>query len=204
MFDIEVQVADTLELPERARFYQSIMDIDSLKSGAPYSALKDSHVIFICLSDVFKRELPVYTFENRCAENPEIVLGDRSWKHFFIASNCVKMLQNEEQKAFFELLTTNKAETSFTNRLKAFVDDAKQNTQWRVQFMTWERQQHYAYENGKEAGIAIGEERGIAIGEERGERNAKLETARILKQSGVDMVLIEKSTGLSEAEIKEL
>ena len=61
--------------------------------------------------------------------------------HFFIAPTCAKILADEEQKAFFDLLTANRGGTPFTDKLKALVDDAKRNTQWRVQFMTWERQQ---------------------------------------------------------------
>ena len=200
VFDVELQVANTGELSERARYYQGIMDIDSLKSGELYNALKDSHVIFLCMEDIFDRNLPIYTFENLCREDKTIPLGDRSYKHFFIAPTCAKMLTDEGQKAFFDLLTANRGGTPFTDKLKALVDDAKRNTQWRVQFMTWERQQAYAYRDGKEEGIAIGEARG----EERGSRNKALEAARVLKQAGVDIALIAKSTGLSAEEIAQL
>ena len=30
MFDVELQVANTKELPERARYYQGVMDVDTL------------------------------------------------------------------------------------------------------------------------------------------------------------------------------
>ncbi|MCR4940545.1 MAG: Rpn family recombination-promoting nuclease/putative transposase, partial [Treponemataceae bacterium] len=53
LFDIELQVTDTGELPERARYYASLMALDSLKSGEKYSELRDSHVIFICMEDIF-------------------------------------------------------------------------------------------------------------------------------------------------------
>ena len=45
VFDIEMQSTDTLELPERARYYQGAMDIDSLKAGDEYKDLKNSYVI---------------------------------------------------------------------------------------------------------------------------------------------------------------
>ncbi len=64
MYDIELQTTDTKELPERCRFYQSVMDLDSLKKGDFYKELKDSYVIFICLEDIFQKGLPVYAFEN--------------------------------------------------------------------------------------------------------------------------------------------
>ena len=66
MYDIELQVADTKELSERSRYYQGMMDLDALKQGEQYKDMKDSHVIFICMSDIFNEALPIYTFENIC------------------------------------------------------------------------------------------------------------------------------------------
>ncbi|MCR5724942.1 MAG: hypothetical protein K6G80_07650, partial [Treponema sp.] len=75
--------------------------------------------------------------------------------------------------------------------------DAKRNTQWRVQFMTWERQQAYAYRDGKEDGIAIGEE--------RGSRTKALETARnLLAMHVLTNEQIAQATGLSAEEIAQL
>lgn len=39
-FDLEMQTIDTKELPERARYYQGLMDVDNLKSGEVYSNMK--------------------------------------------------------------------------------------------------------------------------------------------------------------------
>ena len=50
MYDIEVQVVNTKELPERARYYQGLMDLDSLKSGQKYRELPDSHIMTIILT----------------------------------------------------------------------------------------------------------------------------------------------------------
>ena len=69
---------------------------------------------------------------------------------------------------------------------------------------------------GRNEGIAIGEERGITIGREEGRnegislgitqgaREAKLETAKVLKSAGVSINLIIDSTGLSIEEIEKL
>ena len=167
VFDIEMQVANTWELPERSRYYQSVMDIDILKKGAPYRALKDNHVIFICLEDIFKRGLPVYTFENRCAEDFSIKLGDRTKKHFFIAPLCAKM-GSEGQKAFFDLVISGQATDDFTRNLAKKIEDARHNTQWRMQYMTWERQQFYDREQGFEQGVAQGRAEGISLGRKEG------------------------------------
>ena len=168
MYDIEIQVANTHELPERSRYYSAIMALDTLKEGEPYKALKESHVIFICMSDIFDKGLPVYTFENICLEDNKTKLNDRDFKHFFIAPTCAKMIKNEEVKSFFNFLISNSAKSRFTSMLSGYVNNAKHNMQWRVQYMTFARQQYYAFQDGKQAGIA------------EGQLNAKIEAAVML------------------------
>lgn len=156
-FNLEMQTSDTKELPERARYYQGSIDVDSLNSGEKYKELKDSYVIFICIKDIFEKGLACYSFENLCRENTSIHLNDRAFKYFFIAQNCDKIL-NEQQKAFLQLVLGQKASNNFTRRIEELTEEAKHNTQWRRQYMEWERQRTYDYENGKEAGIEIGKE----------------------------------------------
>ena len=150
-FNLEMQAADTLELPERARYYQGSIDVDCLKSGEKYKELKDSYVIFICIQDIFEKGLACYSFENLCREDTNIHLNDRAFKYFFIASNCDRIL-NEKQKAFLQLVLGQKASDNFTRRIEELTEEAKHNTQWRRQYMEWERQRTYDFENGKEAG----------------------------------------------------
>jgi len=139
MYDIELQVANTHELPERARYYQGLMDLDSLKSGQMYKELNDSHVIFICMENIFDNNLPVCTFENICIEDEKTKLNDRAYKHFFIAPTCATIIKDEETRNFFEFLISNTAKSHFTSELKNYVADAKHNMQWRSQYMTWAR-----------------------------------------------------------------
>ena len=139
------------ELPERSRYYQGVIDVDLLKSGQKYKDLKTSFVIFICVDDIFEKGRAKYTFENLCAEDPKIKLNDRAYKYFFISKNCDKML-NERQKAFLRMVTENKSSDDFTDRIKTLVADAKRNTQWRKQFMEWEREKTYIREDAIEEG----------------------------------------------------
>lgn len=192
MFDVELQVANTKELPERARYYQGVMDIDTLKAGQKYRELRDSHVIFICLEDVFNNGLPVNTFENICLEDGKTKLCDRSWKHFFFAPLCAKMIKDEEVKAFFEFLISNQATSSYTDELKVYVADAKQSTETKMQFMTWERQRAYDYDDGKEAGIAIG-----------AQQKAE-EAVCSFYANGVSIELIAKSLNMTVEQVKEI
>ena len=48
------------------------------------------------------------------------------------------------------MVTENKASDDFTSRIKSLVDDAKRNTQWRKQYMEWEREKTYERDAGRE------------------------------------------------------
>ena len=154
-YNIEMQASDTGEIPERARYYQSVIDVDDLSSGRMYKEIKTSYIIFICIQDIFKHGLGKYIFENLCVENPKIKLNDRSYKYFFIAENCGKLL-NEKQKSFLKLLTSNECTSDFAGRVSRLVEDAKHNTQWRKQFMDLDREKAYAFHQGLEEGKAEG------------------------------------------------
>ena len=150
-YSIEMQASDTGELPERSRYYQGVLDVSELNSGATYKELKDGYVIFICIPDIFEKGYAKYTFENICIENPEIKLNDRTYKYFFIAKNYDKIL-DEEQKAFLKLVISNESTGDFANRVSKLVDDAKHNTQWRKQFMDMEIEKRYAFREGEAKG----------------------------------------------------
>lgn len=186
-----MQASDSKELPERSRYYQGCIDVDTLQSGQKYKELKDSYVIFICISDLFEKGLPCYRFENLCLENNSIKLNDRSYKYFFIASNYDKIL-NEKQKAFMELVIGRKPKDKFCERLARLTEEAKKNTQWRKQYMEWERQRTYDYESGKEAGIAEGVQ-----------QKAK-EDARNFYANGASIELIAKSLHMTEGQVREI
>ena len=188
MFDIELQVINTKELPERARYYSSLMTLDSLKSGQKYSDLLDSHVIFICMENVFNNSLPVCTFENICLEDGKTKLNDRDYKHFFIAPLCAKMLKDKALKSFFDFLVSNHATDDYTNDLKKYVSDAKQNMNYKRQFMEWERQRTYDFDAGKEAG----------------KYEKAIEAAKNLYTNGVSIELIAKSLNMTIEQIKEI
>ena len=57
---------------------------------------------------------------------------------------------------------------------------------------------------GKSLGLAEGRSLGLAEGEARGSRQAKLETARILKQLGDSTQKIVQATGLTSAEVEAI
>ena len=190
-YNIEMQTTDTEELPERARYYQGVMDVDLLKSGQQYKELRTTYIIFICLDDVFKKGLAKYTFENLCLEDGKTKLGDRTQKVFYICKNYDKMLDNR-QKAFLRMVTQNSSSDDFTRRVGGLVENAKRNTQWRQQFMEWDREMACMRAKGREEGRADGR------------KEKAVEAARNLKAAGVDINIIAKCVGLSVEEIEKL
>ncbi len=159
-FDLEMQATDTGELPERARFYQTALDVSELNSGQTYKELKDSYIVFICIPDIFGKGLAKYTFENLCMEDSKIKLNDRTYKYFFIAENCGK-INDVRQKSFLKLLSSNKnvGTDAFADKIAKLVEEAKHNTEWRRQYMEFERYMTYSFREGKEEGLLEGSQK---------------------------------------------
>ncbi|MCI5696590.1 MAG: Rpn family recombination-promoting nuclease/putative transposase [Spirochaetia bacterium] len=70
VYDIEIQTTDKRNLEKRARYYQSLMDIDQLEHNVDYNRLKDSYIIFICTFDPFKEDALTYTITQTIKERP--------------------------------------------------------------------------------------------------------------------------------------
>ena len=187
IFDIEIQTTSNRNLPKRARYYQSVIDLDNLSKGEKYSKLKDSYVIFLCLEPPFKKVEPVYYFENMCRNHPEIKLNDRAYKVFFNASEYDKM-KNDDEKAFFRFLLGQKADSELTKSLEKKVRFAKKNMKWRKQYMTWQQ--------------TIDEEKEIAF--EEGKHDAKMEAAENLLREGIPTEITARCTGLPLEQVKEI
>lgn len=189
-YNLEMQATDTDELPERSRFYQGALDLDDLDAGDNYTNLRTSYIIFICIQDIFGKGLGIYRFENMCIIDEDyrtINLNDRAYKYFFIAKNYANIF-NEEQKAFLELVTSNKGTSAFTRKLKNLVEDAKQNTQWRKQFMQFDNYMSISFRQGKK----------------EGEQQKAIEDARSFYANGASIELIAKSLNMTIEQVKEI
>ncbi|MBR4598984.1 MAG: Rpn family recombination-promoting nuclease/putative transposase [Treponema sp.] len=155
IFDIEIQTTNNKNLPKRARYYQSIIDVDNLSKGDNYTKLKDTYIIFLCLEKPFDKDLPVYFFENICRQDKGIKLNDRTFKVFFNAGCCDKM-KTDEEKSFFKFLKGEQADSDFTRNIEEKVAWAKANKEWRRQYMTWQQTIDEEKEIAREEGFADG------------------------------------------------
>ncbi len=48
VFDLEMQTTNKRDLPCRSRYYQDLIDLNTIEKGESYKRLKESYVIFIC------------------------------------------------------------------------------------------------------------------------------------------------------------
>ncbi len=155
VFDIEMQTATKHNLRKRARYYQSMIDMDCLMHGENYRRLKESYVIFLCLSDMFGKDLPAYKFENICVQDKDIKLNDGAYKIFFNAAKYDK-IKNKDEKAFFKFLLGKSADNDLTQRIAEKVSRAKKNAAWRKQYMTWEQEMEDLRQESFDEGLEIG------------------------------------------------
>ena len=216
VFDIELQTTNERNLELRTRYYQGVMDISELEKGEFYSNMKESYIIFICMFDPFGADMPIYTVKQTFTENEKLIFDDKTHKIFYNVNAFEKLSNDVETKAFLEYLCKHQSTTKFTQSLETAVYRNKNNQNWRQDYMTLAHDMYMvakeaAEEAAKEAfedGFSAGEERGISIGLSQGitqgAREAKIETAKVLKSAGVEINLIINSTGLSPEEIEKL
>ena len=80
-FDVEMQKRNEGNIPKRTRFYQALIDAPMLKSGERgFDSLKPAYIVVICGFDLYGYGLYRYTFDNRCKEIPDLVMGDECSK----------------------------------------------------------------------------------------------------------------------------
>ena len=157
IYDIEMQTIVRKDLPKRTRYYQGMIDLNLIGRGAKFSELRRTYIIFICTEDPFKKGLPVYTFDYRCKEDPDIMLGDEATKVIINATGNRTGL-SDEMSAFLDFILTGKGNSSFTHRLEEAVNTAKAHKEWEVEYMTLyakiqEEREEAAAEAAKEAAI---------------------------------------------------
>lgn len=183
VYDLEMQTTMQKDLPKRTRYYQGMIDLNLIEKGEKYSALKKSYIIFICLSDPFGKNLPVYSFRNICIQDSSVELGDDSHKIIINAAGSREGL-SEEMKDFLDFLQKKGAKSSLTKELQQAVGDAIMHKNWEVEFMTLNRK--------------IQEEREDARQEER------KSMINFMLSSGKSPEKISEFTGISMEEIKKV
>lgn len=163
---VEMQAAVEYNIAKRSRYYQSVIDIDSLSKGDTYDKLKDTYVIFICMFDPFQMGMQKYVFEKRCVNAAdELALNDGICT-IILADNKGEPVIDE----FFNYLknSTNEQAAKSSSKLVKLLNDkvnnVRLNTSLEVEYLKFEQLQREQYERGRQIGIEEGIEYGIEHG----------------------------------------
>ena len=150
-----------IQLPKRSRYYQSMIDLNLIEKGTPYTALNKSFIIFICTFDPFGKGLYRYTFQNLCTENPELSLGDETTKLFFNTKGFSEdKTVSEPLKNFLYYIETKIPTDNFTNELDAEVERIRMNETWRREYMKEILHDFDIKEEGRQEGFESGQKEG--------------------------------------------
>ena len=123
LYNVEMQTSNYASLPLRMRFYQGLLDMDSLMKGKKYRDLCHCYVIFICKNDPFGLGMPVYTFCNTCQEKFSLKLNDKSLKIFYNVT-AWQTDTNAERASLLRYISTGTVTSPFTKQLdEALMDE---------------------------------------------------------------------------------
>ena len=144
-------------LPKRSRYYQGNIDLDIISAGEDYRKLKKSFVIFICTFDPFGDRRHLYTFENRCVENPSLTLGDETTKIFLNTKGNMHDVDPEMQEflAYVENTTddfVSQARSPLIKEIHKKVTEVKESKEMEVEYMTLLQRDRENIELGREEG----------------------------------------------------
>ena len=205
IYNIEMQTAEQIALPQRSRLYQAHIDVNQLERGQYYDELRPSYVIFICTFDPFGKSLYRYSFRNVCREDGEVELQDEAYKLFF----NTKGTRGEIPEALKEMLAyinnpeeypVEESKLKLIHRLDEAVETAKMSEDWRRAYMTY--QTHLR--DAQLEGIAIGRKEGRQEGRLEGRKEGLLEAAKAMLQGHLSVEQIVRFTGLSQEDVQKL
>ena len=139
LYDAEMQnkngkSLESLALPKRSRYYQSLMDSESLKKGLDYRCLNDSYVVFICTFDPFGQGKYMYTFKNICEEDKDLSLGDQTTKIFFNTKSKEENIP-EKIKNLFDYIQKGVVTDELTRDLDTVVKKLRYDEKWWGEYM---------------------------------------------------------------------
>lgn len=166
VYNIEIQTTNTGDLPKRSRYYQSVLDMQQLNKGERYRNLKRTYIIFICTFDLFRLGRHVYTFENQCREEGSLRLEDDTYK-LFLNTEGVMDDVSTDLKAFLDYMGGRPSDHAFVKALSDEVALAKQNKEWRREYMTLLMRDQENIDKGREQGLKEGLKEGLEKGEGR-------------------------------------
>ena len=162
IFDIEMQTIIRKDEAMRMRYYQSMIDTEHLNKGESYNNLKETYIIFLCMSDPFDKKKAVYDFVTK-EKNGDLILNDRTHKIIYNADSF-ENAENAQIRNFLNYLKNHSASDVLTKRIQTALNVSKKNIPWRSEYMLWRDQvrewKDEAREEGLKEGMAKGKNEG--------------------------------------------
>lgn len=206
IFDLEMQATNKKNLPYRSRYYQGMIDLNTIEKGESYKKLKESYVIFICTFDPFGQGRAQYTFENLCLEDRELKLEDGTKKIFFNAGDYITA-ENEDVREFLKYVNGGKSDHPFVKELEKKVEQVKANKEWRLEYMTLLMREEEIREEAREEGLLLGRKEGREEGREEGRREGIYGMVSVLRELNIPsqtiLLKIQEQYSLSPEESKK-
>ena len=165
VYNVEVQTTSKKHLPKRMRYYQSTIDISILRPGVDYKELRKTFVIFICNYDPFGRNRYLYTFENICREEPDLLFGDETVKVIVNTRGEIGEI-SEELKEVIRYLNDGTVSGQYSQELDTAVTAVKSNEERRLEYMTLAMHDMEIREEALEEGRQEGREEGFTKGKD--------------------------------------
>ena len=206
-YNLEMQVRNVIGketklplLPKRARYYQSVMDMDMLQKGQTYDKLSPLILVFVCAFDLFKEGRYVYTFKSRCLENLDLELAN-DVTTMFLNANGVAGDVTPQMVNFLEYVKTQVPNDAYTRELEAEVARLKLDKEVRRKYMVLQAELRDTEIVAFEAGEAKGHAAGLAEGLAEGEVKKSRETAFEMLKDGEPLTKIMKYSKLAKEDI---
>ena len=193
LYDCEVQRANEGAVARRARYNSSMMDSRELAKGAEFAALPETWVIFITENDIYQAGCPLYHVE-RIVQETQRPFDDGAHILYVNGANRDDTPLGRLMQDFFCERPEQMNYAELAKRADYFKAEAEG-----VNAMC-ELMEKFG-EKKLEEGRAEGRLEGRAEGRLEGHREGMLDMARSLRKLNVPLEVIEKSSGLTRAEI---
>ena len=157
IYSVEIQCGGEGELPRKSRYFQCSIDSGLISSGESCTELKKSYIIFICTFDPFSDGRHIYTFENRCLEDPSLVLGDETTE-VFLSTRGEKDDVDAEMKEFLAYIENStdacaqQASSLLVKEIHKRVAKVKRNKDMEIQYMALLQKDMESLEQEREDG----------------------------------------------------
>lgn len=184
VFNLEMQTTNQKNLPYRSRYYQGMIDLNTIEKGESYRKLKESYVIFICTFDPFEQGKAKYTFENLCVEDKELRLKDGTRK-IFLNAKGYQNAEEEDVREFLKYVNGEESDNIFVKKIESKVEQIKSNKEWRQEYMTMLMREAEIREQSREEGRLEGIQEGRLEGRLEGVEEGIKGMVLVLKELGV-------------------